>query len=383
MTHYQTLIIGAGYAGYSLAKELRKLDPNRSICLLSQDSADYYSKPLLSNGFSKQKSAADFIQKTAAQMATELNIEVKPYCNAEHIDAELHQVQTDQGLIFYQQLVLATGASPVKLPLPTATEGFVKSVNDLADYQRFLQHSQSKQKITVLGAGLVGIEYANDLATAGFQVSVIALEQQPLAQLLPPQLGELLQQQLKALGVEFFCGTSIAAAELEAQQLNILLTDGRKLETELILSAAGLQPNLRLAKQADIDCGRGIKVNERLATSVADIYALGDCAEICGFNLMYIQPITLSAKALALTLTGTSTKVQFPVMPVIVKSPALAIVSWPATKEQQGEWSFTGQGLDWQARFQSSSGALLGFVLTGKMVAQRLRLAKEMPALIA
>jgi rubredoxin-NAD+ reductase len=235
----------------------------------------------------------------------------------------------------------------------------------------------------VLGAGLVGIEYANDLAAAGFQVSVIALEQQPLAQLLPAQLGEVLQQQLKAIGVEFYWGSAIADAEFTDQQLRLTLADGRSLNTELILSAVGLKPNLQLAIQAGIECGKGIKVNQTLATSAADIYALGDCAEVCSHNLMYIQPISLSAKALALTLTGQSTAVQFPVMPVIVKSQALPVVSWPAPLQQQGEWTFEGQGLDWMAKFQNHSGLLLGFALTGKMVAQRLRLAKEMPALIA
>ncbi len=86
----------------------------------------------------------------------------------------------------------------------------------------------------------------------------------------------------------------------------------------------GLKPKLELAAAAGIDCGKGIKVNQNLATSVADIYALGDCAEVCGYNLMYIQPISLSAKALALTLTGQQTAVQFPVMPVIVKSPGFS-----------------------------------------------------------
>ncbi|MDF3123731.1 FAD-dependent oxidoreductase [Rheinheimera sp. 1928-s] len=383
MTHYHTLIVGAGYAGYSLAKELRKLDPERSICLISSDSADYYSKPLLSNGFSKQKSATDLVQKTAAQMATELTIDIRPYCQALQIHTESHQLLTDKGLIQYQQLVLATGASPVKLSLPAATQDLICSVNDLTDYQNFLQLSQGKQKITVLGAGLVGIEYANDLAAAGFQVSVIALEQHPLAQLLPPALGELLQQQLSASGVEFYWGSSIKDAQLTQQQLNLQLADGRSLETELILSAVGLKPNLQLALHAGIDCNKGIKVDQTLATSAADIYALGDCAEICGYNLMYIQPISLSARALASTLTGKSTAVQFPVMPVIVKSPALAVVSWPVAPQQQGEWFYEGQGMDWVAKFQSPSGQLLGFALTGKMVAQRLRLAKEMPALIA
>lgn len=382
MTCCHTLIIGAGHAGYSLAKELRKLDQDRVIYLISSDSADHYSKPLLSNGFSKQKSAEDLIQKTAEQMAAELNITIWPFCYAKQINASQHQVETNKGLLNYQQLVIATGASPVKLPLPQATTGLVWSVNDLADYRHFLQQSQGKKKITVLGAGLVGIEYANDLALAGFQVSVIALEQQPLAQLLPTQLGELLQQELKTSGIEFYWGSAIAEAEL-GQELSVVLADGRSLTTELILSAVGLKPRLELAMQAGINCGKGIKVDQRMATSVPDIYALGDCAEVCGYNLMYIQPISLSAKALALTLTGQKTAVQFPVMPVIVKTPALPVVSWPAAPQGSGEWTFSGQGLDWVARCQTQSGELIGFALTGKMVSQRLRLAKEMPALIA
>lgn len=382
MIYCHTLIIGAGHAGYSLAKELRKLDPNRVIYLISSDSADYYSKPLLSNGFSKNKSADDLIQKTAEQMAVELNITIWPFCHAEQIRPDQHQVDTNKGLLNYTQLVLATGASPVQLALPEATTGRVWSVNDLADYRNFLQQSQHKNKITVLGAGLVGIEYANDLAVAGFKVSVVALEQQPLAQLLPRPLGKLLQQELETLGIEFYWGSAITEAELETE-LKLTLADGRCLHTELILSAVGLKPKLQLALQAGIDCGRGIKVDKTMATSVRDIYALGDCAELCGYNLMYIQPISLSAKTLAATLAGQTAAVQLPVMPVIVKSPALPVVSWPAAPDQQGEWTFNGQGLDWIARFQSPSGELIGFALTGKMVSQRLKLAKEMPALIA
>lgn len=383
MLHCHTLIIGAGHAGYSLAKELRKLDPERSIILISADSADYYSKPLLSNGFSKQKTAAELVQKTAEQMAAELTISIKPFCQALQILPELHQVQTSQGMLHYQQLVLATGASSIRLPLPEATEGLVWSVNDLADYHNFVQQSAGKRKITVIGAGLVGIEYANDLALAGFEVSVIALEHQPLAQLLPPALGEVLQQQLKAAGIEFYWGSAIAEAKRLGELLRLTLADGREVQTELILSAVGLKPRLQLAKEAGVDCGKGVQVDQHLATSVADIYALGDCAEVCGYNLMYIQPISLSAKALALILTGQSAAVQFPVMPVIVKSPALPVVSWPAPPGQQGEWIIQGQGLDWTALFKTPEGKLSGFALTGKMVAQRLRLSKEMPALIA
>lgn len=383
MHHYHTLIIGAGHAGYSLARELRRLDPDRSIGLISQDSADYYSKPMLSAGFSKGKTAADLVQKTAAQMADEFNLQLMPFCQALKIEPDQHLLHTSHGVVSYRQLVLATGASPIRLPLPDEATPWISCVNELSHYQDFLQKSQGKHQITVLGAGLVGIEYANDLAAAGFKVSVVALEQQPLAQLLPPKLADLLQLQLKASGVEFYWGSALIDATPRQQQLRLTLADGRQLDTDLVLSAVGLKPNVQLASAAGIDCGKGIRTDQQLATSVPDIYALGDCAEVCGYNLMYIQPISLCAKALALTLTGTATAVQWPVMPVIVKTPVLPLVSWPAPALAQGHWSYEGQGLDWLAKFESPSGQLLGFALSGKMVAQRLRLAKEMPPLIA
>ncbi|MBU2178413.1 MAG: FAD-dependent oxidoreductase [Gammaproteobacteria bacterium] len=382
MQQADIVIIGAGHAGYQLVKEIRKITASRSILLLCADSGDYYSKPLLSNGFSKGKTAQALVQKTAAEMATEYQIQLQTHCVVESIDTEQKLLQTRLGQISYQQLVLATGASALTPQLPTAALAISQPINDLADYQRFLQRCEGKKDICILGAGLVGIEYANDLVNAGFQVSVIALEQQPLAQLMPAPLGDKLAQALMQLGVTFYWGNPITDAQASGEHCILTLADGRTLSTELILSAIGLKPNTELAKKSALVCGKGIRVDQYLRSSNADIYAIGDCAEICQHVLMYITPINLSAKALAATLCGQPTQLQLPAMPVLVKSPALPIVSCQNRQPDHTEWHISGEGMDWQALWFDQQQKLQAFALTGKMVGQRMRLIKQMTDLL-
>lgn len=375
-------IIGAGHAGYQLVKEIRKLTADLSVLLLCADSGDYYSKPLLSNGFSKGKTAETLVQKTAAEMATEYQIQIQPHCLVHDIDTEQKLLHTSSGEIRYQQLVLATGASALTPPLPAAALAISQPINDLADYQQFLQRSAGKQQICILGAGLVGIEYANDLASAGFAVSVVALEQQPLAQLMPAPLGEKLAQALIQLGVKFYWGSPIAAAKSGGDCCELTLSDGRTFTTELILSAIGLKPNIDLAKKAGLNCGKGIQVDQYLRSNIANIYAVGDCAEICQQVLMYITPINWSAKALAATLCGQPTPLQLPAMPVLVKSPALPVVSCQNRQPDNHNWHISGDGNDLQALWFDSQQQLQAFALTGKMVGQRMRLIKQMADLL-
>ena len=382
MQQADIVIIGAGHAGYQLVKEIRKLDTEKSILVLCADSGDYYSKPLLSNGFSKGKSAEAMVQKSAADMAAECHIEVKNFCLVQDIDAAGKKLQTSHGEVHYQRLILATGASALTPPLPEAALAISQPINDLDDYRHFLTRSSSKKQLCILGAGLVGIEYANDLVNAGFQVSVVALEHQPLAQLMPAKLGDQLTAALEQLGVTFYWGSPIADATVNNGYCELTLKDGRQFSTELILSAIGLRPNIDLAKKAGLICGKGIQVDQYLRSSDANIYALGDCAQICQQVLMYITPINLSAKALAATLIGVDTALQLPPMPVLVKSPALPVVSCQNRQPEQGNWHISGEGADLQALWFDEQQQLQAFALTGKMVGQRMRLIKQMAHLL-
>ena len=161
-----------------------------------------------------------------------------------------------------------------------------------------------------------------------------------------------------------------------ASGLNLTLRDGSTLQADLFVSAVGLKPRTELAAMAGAALGRGVPVSRLLATSVPHVHALGDCAEVEGQWLPYVMPLMQQARALAATLAGKPTPVAYPVMPVVVKTPAWPTVVCPPPADAAGQWEVTSSDDALEARFVSASsaeqaGALLGFVLQGKAVSQR------------
>jgi len=154
------------------------------------------------------------------------------------------------------------------------------------------------------------------------------------------------------------------------------------LETDAVLSAIGLRPRIDLARRAGLTVNRGIVTDRFLGTSAADVYALGDCAEVEGQVLPFVAPIMHAARALACTLTGTPTAVVYPAMPVVVKTPAMpVVVAPPASAEGAWELEIAEDGVD--ARFVNSAGALAGFALVGTSTNRKQALARQLPPMLA
>jgi rubredoxin-NAD+ reductase len=149
------------------------------------------------------------------------------------------------------------------------------------------------------------------------------------------------------------------------------------------VSAVGLRPRIDLAAAAGLAVNRGVMVDRQLRTSHANIYALGDCAEVDGLNLLYVMPLMACARALAQTLVGQPTAVRYGAMPVTVKTPVCPLVVSPPPRGLQGEWTVEGSGSDIKALYRDASGALLGYALTGAAVQEKLALNKLLPALLA
>lgn len=377
------VVIGTGLAGYNLVKEFRKQGSERKVVMITSDDGRQYSKPMLSTGFSKGKDADGLAMNDAGAMAETLQIEIRTLQTISGIKPEAKQVLLGDEVIEYSDLVLALGAAPIQLPMPG--NELVKHVNDLMDYQDF--HStlagDTSKTIVVIGSGLVGTEYAHDLASAGFNLHMVGLEAQPLARLIPDECGQALIPALQELGVNLHLGKSVAQVEKTNNGLTAILDDGTVLEADVVLSAVGLTPRTQLAKDAGLATARGIEVNRLLQTSDANIYALGDCAQVDGLNLLYVLPLMNCARALAKTLAGTQTSVKYPVMPVMVKTPSLPIVTCPPALGAQGEWYISGQTPHFMAVFKDSDDNLLGYALTGECVAEKIKLNKELPAMLA
>ncbi len=378
------IIIGTGLAGFNLLKELRKLDADRPITLITSDDGMIYSKPMLSAGFGKEKSADDLVMATPEKLESQYNIRVLTHTTVDGIDRDRQQVHTNQHTLDYDQLVLALGADTVKLPLTGDATDRVFSVNDLIDYRRFREAlSQDVKDVAIIGGGLIGCEFANDLANGGFNTTLIEPQGRLMPLLLPEALSSVLESGLEALGTQFRYGHFAKAVNsTPSGRCEVVLEDGTSVESDLVVSAVGLRPRISLAETAGLTVNRGIVVDRRLQTNDPNIFALGDCIELESMILPYVMPLMAGARALAKTLTGTPTEVSYGVMPVTVKTPACPLVVNPVMHSEAGDWDVEIDGLNSKAVFTSEHGKKLGYVLMGEMLKEKMSLNKDMPAIL-
>lgn len=322
------VIIGTGISGYTVAREWRNLNKTQPLVLITQESGGFYSKPLLSNAISQQKSAAQLTMIAADKVAQQLNATLWADTTVTDLVLDSKVLQVANQTLEYEQLVLALGASPVQLDfLRGARRAY--AINRLADYTAFAERLPAAKHIAIIGAGLVGCEFANDLAAAGYAVSVITPAKTPLETLLPQDVGMVFQRALSDIGISWYTESAIHEYHETADQVEITLSTGQHVAADLVLSAVGIQPEIQLAKRTGLLTQRGILVDRHLQTSAPNVYAVGDCAEVQSFLLPYITPAMRGARALAKTLTGEVTSVIYPPMPILVKTPACPTVITP------------------------------------------------------
>lgn len=377
------VIIGSGLAGYAVARELRKLNTEFDVIMLSADHGGFYSKPMLSNALSSGKTPESIVNGDATQMASQLKISIRPHCRVSAIDQAARAVTLADGeKIPYSQLVLALGADQVHLPLSGDGVLSILTINDLDDYKKFRVALTGKKRISIIGAGLIGCEFANDLATAGYHVDVIDISAQPLGRLLPPAGGAFIRQRLEAAGVVFHLNATTQSIDQAQERLRLTFADGNVIESDIVLSAVGLRARTQLAASAGIPVNRGIVVNRLLQTQFDDIYALGDCAEVAGKVLPFVMPITHAARALAATLAGNPTEVRYPAMPVIVKTPACPAVVSPPDFTIKGEWHVEADQNGVKALYKDDTGRLLGYALLGAATQEKNSLTPHLPPVL-
>lgn len=383
MLMHPIVIVGSGLGGYSTARELRKLNREVPLHIITADGGEFYSKPTLSNALAAKKVPAAIPLNTSEQMASQLNATVRTRTRITAIDPALRRIRIGEETIAYSKLVLALGADQVRLPLQGDAVDTVMTVNSLDDYARFRSALEGKRRVAIIGAGLIGCEFANDLAATGYEVECVDIATQPLPRLLPVAGGAMLQEKLAALGVKWHLGTSVSAVDRAGGAVAVTLASGATLEADIVLSAIGLKPKLEMAQAAGLAVRGGIIVDRFLACGADDVYALGDCAEVAGMVLPFVMPIMHAARALAATLADKRTAVSYPAMPVLVKTPACPIIVAPPPNGAAGEWLIERSDEGVKSLFIDSAGKLLGFALNGTATAERAKLARELPPLLA
>lgn len=381
------IVIGTGLAGYNLVREIRKYDSEQPVIIVTSDDGRSYSKPMLSTGFTKNTTASELAMTDAGGMAKQLNASVWTFTHVTAIDAENQQIEINHSnKISYSKLVIAWGAETIKPPLQGDGLDYVYSINDLLDYDDFRTAAKKlkAKKVVIIGGGLIGCEFTNDLLNGEFEIETIDPLGYCLPTLLPEQAGKAVQRALEEKGATFHFGPLVTEVNKKPEGgLAVSLNNGKVLDADLVVSAVGVRPRIELAQQANIDCNRGIIANRLLETSVKNVYTMGDCAEVEGHVLFYVAPLMAAARALAKTLTGTPTEVNYPAMPVTIKTPACPVVVAPPPRDVAGDWQITEEGNNVVAEFRNSQGELIGFALTGDGVKEKMRLQKELPPVLA
>ncbi|MFH6566118.1 NAD(P)/FAD-dependent oxidoreductase [Pseudomonas kulmbachensis] len=377
------VIVGTGLAGYNLAREFRKLDSETPLLLITADDGRSYSKPMLSTGFGKNKEADGLSMATPEAMAEQLKAQVRPHTRVSGIDPGHKQLWIGEEAVPYRDLILAWGAQTVQVPVEGDAQDAIFPINDLEDYARFRAAAAGKRRVLILGAGLIGCEFANDLIAGGYEVDMVAPCEQVMPTLLHPAAAAAVQAGLESLGARLHLGPVLTRLQRTDTGLDAHLSDGSVIPCDVVVSAIGLRPRIDMAAAAGIQVNRGIEVNRQLQTSHDNIYALGDCAEVDGLSLLYVMPLMSCARALAQTLAGNPTTVSYGAMPITVKTPVCPLVVSPVPRGHEGVWTVEGQGADIKALCRDANGRLLGYALTGEAVREKLALNKELPALLA
>jgi rubredoxin-NAD+ reductase len=377
------IIIGTGLSGYTLGKEFRKYDQEAPLLFITADDGRSYSKPMISTGYAKNKSADALAMADAGVMAEQLKASIRTFATVTAIDAANHEISLGDEKLRYSKLVIAWGAECIKPPLKGDGLDRVYSVNDLIDYARFREVAAGKKKILIVGAGLIGSEYANDMAAGGYEIEAVDPLAGPLGTLLPPQASKAVQHAMeRECKVKYHFGTVVDTIDKQGDGVVATLANGETVQADLVLSSVGVRPRIALAQQAGIAVNRGVVANRYLETSAEDVYVLGDCAEVEGHVLYYVMPLMACARVLGKTLHGERTAVTYGAMPVGVKVTVCPIQISPPARGAAGEWTEEVDGDNVRSLFHSPEGQLLGFALTGKCAEEKMKLAKELPPIM-
>jgi rubredoxin-NAD+ reductase len=371
------VIVGAGIAGWSVAEAIRAQDADTPVLLVTGCEGLSYPKPALSTALAKGKAADDIVEQDAAAKAAALGIEVRTETRVIKLDPVRKRLTTAKGGIAYGRLVLALGASQRKLQVAGDAADAVLRVNDLKSYRQLRRGlAEGVRHVTILGAGLIGCEFAEDLAGAGYEVTVIDPTDQPLASLLPPETAQELRRRLQAKGVQWRFHVTLDRLDNSGARKRATFSDGDAIETDIVLSAAGLVANSQLAQKAGLDVNSGIVTDRRMQTSVADVFALGDCAEVEGRIFAYIEPIRRQAQTIAAAIAGTDLPFDAKPPLVQVKTPSYPLSICPPSAPVGAAPSLRR---DASGRVDLLSGdKVVGFVLSGDSASQGMALYREL-----
>ncbi|MFC0239999.1 NAD(P)/FAD-dependent oxidoreductase [Rhodopseudomonas telluris] len=301
------VIIGNGMAAVRLVEELAKHALGRyAIAVIGDEPRLAYNRVLLSSVLAREVSKAE-IELRPAQWWRDRGVTLLygQSAAATAIDAGIRRVRLATGATLpFSKLVIATGSKPIRLNVKGMDLPGVLTFRDLADVAAIEDAASGGRRAVVIGGGLLGLEAAYGLAKAGAEVTVVHLMDRLMERQLDPTAAAMLKRAVESKGIAVELSADTAAISGDGRVEAVELKDGRTLPADLVVVAAGIRPNVELARGAGIEIGRGVLVNDQLQTSLPGIYAIGECAEHRGACYGLVEPAYEQARALASYLSG-------------------------------------------------------------------------------
>jgi nitrite reductase (NADH) large subunit len=322
------VIVGNGMAAARLVDELAKTALGRyAIAVIGDEPRLAYNRVLLSSVLAGETASHD-IELRPASWWRDLGVTLKYGCVATEIDVGRRELKiAGEESVAFSKLVLATGSAPLRLKVPGADLAGVHTFRDSRDVDLLLTLAAQRKRVVVVGGGLLGLEAAYGLAKAGAPVTLIHLMDRLMERQLDAPAADLLKTLVERKGIEILLNANTARLHGEKFVEGIELTDSRRIDADAVIFAAGIRPNVALAKDAGISVNRGIVIDDHLQTDIADIFALGECAEHRGICYGLVEPAYEQARVLAQHLAGGSASYEGSVVATNLKVSGVAVFS--------------------------------------------------------
>jgi nitrite reductase (NADH) large subunit len=299
------VVVGNGMAAARLVDELTKVALGRyAIAVIGDEPRLAYNRVLLSSVLAGETASHD-IELRPASWWGDRGVTLKYGCVATEIDVGRRELKiANEESIGFSRLVLATGSMPLRLNVPGADLAGVHTFRDSRDVDMLLTLAAQKRRVVVVGGGLLGLEAAYGLSKAGSSVTLLHLMDRLMERQLDAPAAELLKSLVERKGVRVLLNANTARLHGETRVEGIELSDGRRIDADAVVFAAGIRPNIALAKEAGIAVNRGVVVDDVMQTGAPDIFALGECAEHRGICYGLVEPAYEQARVLARHLAG-------------------------------------------------------------------------------
>jgi NADPH-dependent 2,4-dienoyl-CoA reductase/sulfur reductase-like enzyme/nitrite reductase/ring-hydroxylating ferredoxin subunit len=269
------VIVGGGAAGFAAAEMLRREGYEGPITILSADEAAPYDRPNVSKDYLAGTAAPEWMPLRSPDWYRDARVDLQLGTRVEAIDPKKRRIRLEDGRSLpYEAMLLATGATPVRLDVPGATLPHVHYLRTLRDSESIIERAQRAKRVVVVGASFIGLEVAASLTKRGLSVHVVAPDRVPMERVLGAELGGFVRALHEEQGVRFHLGQTLS----EIREGSVTLRDGSKLDAELVILGVGVRPNIELAEKAGLRVDRGVVVDECLRTSAEGIWAAGDIA---------------------------------------------------------------------------------------------------------